>query len=277
MDTQDLKLLNELKVGIVGCGHLGQAIAQSLIAHGLNKESLLISYRGNPLTYQKLEANGLASCLTDNETLFKEAGIILIITRPQDVSELGGVAVSDKSIIVSCMAGVPIDVLNGIFKTEVYRMMFSGPDTISIEKGVAAAHPQNDLLEMLTHMLKLRYIRIGAEKDLDVFTAGVCLPAAILKLNNQDACSSAIEKIGSYFPLLAELYAWAASSLPDLKTGAEKDMYIERMCTKGGITEAIINSIQEGESLDAALIRGIDRSKEISSEISKTIANSEKK
>ena len=277
MDTQDLKLLNELKVGIVGCGHLGQAIAQSLIAHGLNKESLLISYRGNPLTYQKLEANGLASCLTDNETLFKEAGIILIITRPQDVSEFGGVAVSDKSIIVSCMAGVPIDVLNGIFKTEVYRMMFSGPDTISIEKGVAAAHPQNDLLEMLTHMLKLRYIRIGAEKDLDVFTAGVCLPAAILKLNNQDACSSAIEKIGSYFPLLAELYAWTASSLPDLKTGAEKDMYIERMCTKGGITEAIINSIQEGESLDAALIRGIDRSKEISSEISKTIANSEKK
>lgn len=277
LDNQDLDLLNKLKVGIVGCGHLGQAIAQSLIAHGLNKENLLISYRGNPLTYQKLESKGLAPCLTENKRLFMEAGIILIITKPQDIREFEGTVAAENSLIVSCMAGVSRNLLDSIFKTEVYRMMFSGPDTISSEKGVAAAYPRNVHLELLTGLLNLKYIQIDTENDLDVFTAGVCLPAAILKLKSPNDCSTAIERIGAEFPLLRELYAWATNSSPFLQNSAEADMYIERMCTKGGITEAIINSLQKGEALDAALLRGIQRAKEISAEIQQSIKSSDNK
>ncbi|MFB0920102.1 MAG: NAD(P)-binding domain-containing protein [Oscillospiraceae bacterium] len=273
----DLELLNRLKVGIVGCGHLGQAIAQSLIAHGLAKENLLISYRGNPLTYQKLEAKGLAPCLADNKRLFAEAGIILVITKPNDIPEFEGSFASDRSMIVSCMAGVPVELLNGIFKKEVYRMMFSGPDTISSEKGVAAAYPRHEYLEHLTSVLNLKYIQIDAEKDMDTFTAGVCLPAALLKLNNPDACSEAIGRVKTEFPLLSELYTWAASAVPDFRDNTETEQYIEKMTTKGGITEAIINSIQNGVTLDAALIMGIARTKEISFEIQRAIKSCEKK
>ena len=45
----DFEALNNLKIGIVGCGHLGQAIAQKLISGGLKKTNLLISYGGNLL------------------------------------------------------------------------------------------------------------------------------------------------------------------------------------------------------------------------------------
>lgn len=71
--SKNWELLNNLKVGIMGCGHLGQAIAQALVKQGLKKENLLISYGGNPLTYQKLEARGLSSCLTTNQKLFQES------------------------------------------------------------------------------------------------------------------------------------------------------------------------------------------------------------
>jgi pyrroline-5-carboxylate reductase len=42
---------NYIKIGIIGCGHLGQAILESLINHGFFKENIFISYKGNPSTY----------------------------------------------------------------------------------------------------------------------------------------------------------------------------------------------------------------------------------
>ena len=269
--SHDVELLNSLKVGIVGCGHLGQALAQSLLAHGLKKENLLLSYRGNPLTYQKLEAKGLAPCLTDNKNLFMEAGIILLITKPADISAFKGMASSEKSLIVSCMAGVPIELLSGIFEKNIYRMMFSGPDTLIAGNGIAAAYPRHEYLELLARFINLEYIQISAEKDMDTFTAGVCLPAAILKLRNPDACSEAMKIIGVEYPLLSELYAWAVEAAPDLQDDAETELYIEKMATKGGITEAIITSLQNGNTLDAALLKGIHRAEEISFEIQKQI------
>ncbi len=275
--NQDRELFNKLKVGIVGCGHLGQSIAQALSDHGLAKENLLISYRGNPLTYQRLEMKGLSSCLTENQRLFKEAGIILITVKPQDITGLDeSLAANNKSLLVSCMAGIPIKLLNKMFKTEVYRMMFSGPDTILAGIGVAAAYPQHEHLERLIRFLNLKYIQIGMEADLDVFTAGVCMPAAILKLENSNECAKAIGRMKSEFPLLSELYEWAVKALPDFQNSMEKDAYIQRMITKGGITEAIINSLQKGEPLDTALQEGITRTKEISVEIQESIMNSKK-
>ncbi|MEA4971883.1 Pyrroline-5-carboxylate reductase [bioreactor metagenome] len=274
MYKQDWKLLNRLKIGIVGCGHLGQAIAQSLVDHGLEKENLIISYRGNPLTYQQLELKGLSLCIADNQRLFTEAGIILITVKPQDTIELKKALADNKSLIVSCMAGIPIKQLNKIFNVEIYRMMFSGPDTVSSGRGVATVYPQHEHLKLLISLLNLRYIQIGSEDDLDIFTAGVCMPAAILRVDNPIECAKAIEKIETEYPLLLEIYKWAIAVLPEFLNSTEKNQYINRMITKGGITEEIITSLNRGETLDASLMNGIARTKEISVEIQKSIRNS---
>ncbi|MHB8064298.1 MAG: pyrroline-5-carboxylate reductase family protein [Ruminiclostridium sp.] len=221
---------------------------------------------------------GFSSCIAENQRLFKEAGIVLITVKPQDITGLDEtLTVNNKSLIVSCMAGVPIKLLNKMFKTEVYRMMFSGPDTILFGNGVATVYPQHEHLKRLISLLNLKCIQIGMEDDLDVFTAGVCLPAAILKLENSNEYSRAIGRIESEFPLLSELCEWAVKALPDFQNSMEKDAYIQRMITKGGVTEAIINSLQRGEPLDTSLQNGIARTKEISVEIQKSIMDSESK
>lgn len=266
-------LLNNLKVGVMGCGQLGQAIARSLVSQGLEKENLLISYKGNPLTQQKLEAQGLAPCLTTNQRLFQEAGLVLITLKPQDILELKETGVSGKALIVSCMAGVPIELLNRIVGTDVYRMMFSGPDTIVSRKGVAAMYPEHEHLKLLLRSINLTHIKTMTETDLNIFTAGVCMPAALLKVENSTECAKAVERIGMEYPLLSELYAWAIKALPHFHNSADKETYIERMITKGGVTDAIINSLTSGAPLDAALRRGIVRTKEISIEIQQSIVN----
>lgn len=268
---QDLELLNTLKVGIVGGGHLGQAIARSLVDNGLEKENLIISYSGNPGTCKKLETEGLSSCIGKNERIFQESGIILITVKPQDILELKGLQTNPKSLIASCMAGVPIKLLNKIFINDIYRMMLSGPDSILSGKGVAALCPEDEHLRLLIALMNLKYIRIGTEVELDVFTAGVCMPAAILNTESPSESAMAIKRIGAEYPLISELYEWAVNALPVFQNSVEKDAYIERMITKGGITDAIINSLKKGETFDISLRKGIARTKEISIEIQKSI------
>ena len=145
-------------------------------------------------------------------------------------------------------------------------MMVSGPDTIVSGKGVAAMYPEHEHLKLLLRCINLTPIRTTSENDLDIFTAGVCMPAAIVKAESLNRQQADIDKIGTEYPLLSELYKWAVTALPYFPNDADKEAYIERMITKGGITEAIINSLTNGASLDAALQRGIDRTKEISKE-----------
>jgi len=274
--SEEKELLTDTKVGIIGCGHLGQAVAQSLIGGGLQKRNLLISYRGKPQTYQRLEEQGLACCLATNERVFAEAEIVLLTIRPQDLSELRGIAVREKTVTVSCLAGVPLELLSGIFGKRVFRMMLSGPDTIVSGRGVAALYPENGQLKQLLELMGAKHIKTGTEADIDIFTVGVCLPAAILKGVNPDEQKKAIARTKSEYPMLAELYSWALNALPDFRSDAEKTAYISKMVTKGGVTEAITSSLGHGAALDDALKKGIERTKEISAEICRSIAGAVK-
>ena len=186
-----------LKIGIVGCGHLGQAIAHALIDRGFEIQNLYISYRANPSTYEKLKEQGLISCVSTNQEIFQKSDIILITIRPQDLTSLTDISITEKVLVVSCMAGVPTDLLNQLIGKNTYRMMFSGPDTIVSGKGVGAMYPEHNHLKMLLHFLNLRHIKTTTENDLDIYTTGVCMPAAIIKIDDSIQQQNAIEKIGT--------------------------------------------------------------------------------
>lgn len=273
MDETNRERINGMKIGIMGCGHLGQAIAQSLLRHGLEKKNLLISLRGNPQTRQKIEALGMASCLASNRRLFQESGIVFITIRPQDMLELKEDFEPGRALVVSCMAGVSIELLSRVFGMKVHRMMFSGPDTILNGQGVAAMYPEHEMVKSLLRAMELTYIQTMSENDLNTFTAGVCMPAALLKTDHPAQNKQAIERIGKEYPLLLALFAWASKALPCFDNGADKEAYINRMITKGGVTDAIVKSLAGGAPLDTALREGIARIREIAMEIQRSVIN----
>jgi pyrroline-5-carboxylate reductase len=266
-----LETLNHLKVGIIGGGHLGQAIAHALVGAGLEKGNLFISYGGSPSTYQKLQAAGLDSCLATNARAFEQAGIVLLTIKPKDIFALKGLALKGSGLVVSCMAGAPINLINGILETNVHRMMFSGPDTITAGVGVAAVYPEHADIEMLLHAMTVTMIKVMSEEALDILTAGVCMPAALLVAADPTAQQAAIERLAERYPMLLSLYTWALSVLPELNNDAEKSAYVQKMMTRGGVTEAIVGSLRQGDPLDDALIKGIARTKQIAAEIEQSI------
>lgn len=264
--------INNIKIGIIGCGHLGQAIAEALISHGFHKEDILISYKSNPSTYKKIAQLGLVSCISENKKIFNEANVIFIAIKPQDIMSLKEMTFSKNTLIVSCAAGLSIEILKSIFETNIFRMMLSGPDTIISEKGVAALYPYNKLICHILNEINLRIFEIFQESDMNIFTTGVCLPAALLYKKDQVGIEKAVNEIGANWAEFLSLYGWAKEVVPSFNKEIEKTQYISKMITKGGITEAIINSLKSDEEFITALRKGIARSNDISQEISNSIA-----
>jgi pyrroline-5-carboxylate reductase len=273
MSNHDLDIFNTIKIGIIWCGHLGQSILASLMNHGFHKDYLFISYKGNPSTYKKIEKLGFARCISENEKIFNEADVIFITTRPQDAISLKAIPISPNKLVVSCLAGLSVEILKKIFKTNICRMMLSGPDTIAAEKGVATIYPYNEVVACILNKMNLRIFEISNEKEIDIFTAGVCLPAALLQEDDAVKIKEAIHEIEKEWAAFLDLYEWAKRILPSFTTESEKVEYIARMITKGGVTETIIDSLKSVELFITALRKGINRSKDISLEIRNSILN----
>lgn len=257
----------KLKLGIVGAGHLGSALALALIQAGYTKERVMISCRGSASSCRRLEENGLCSCKAANEDIFHNAHLIFIAVKPADIGSLEGLTAQKGALIISCAAGMKLSRMNKMVYGDLCRVMFSGPDTILSGSGMAALYPAQRKIEPVLKKLGLRIYLMHRESDLDVFTAGVCMPAALSVTGTGETAAKGIEEIGKEYPLLKELYPWAKSVTPNFVSADEKERYLTKMSTKGGITEAIIQSLRGGEPLPKALQRGIERSKAISNMI----------
>ena len=254
--------------GIIGAGHLGLALAEMVLDSGFPRESLRISYGGRASTLEKIRNAGLEETLAGNEEICLSSDLIFIAVRPQSYKSLKGLPFNDRSLVVSCMAGVSTSSLRDELGIKVHRIMPSGPGTFKEKKGIVAAYHQSDLLPSFLSHIGMRVYELPDEEMMHYFTAGVCLPAALIAAEVRGIdIGSAIDALEKEYGDLREIYHWARDVLPELNSDEDKDRYIRNMSTKGGITEAIVSSIHSGGSFHDALRRGIARSRELSSRL----------
>ena len=155
--------------------------------------------------------------------------------------------------------------IRGLLGVDAVRMMPSGPDTIAEGKGIAAIYPHNQILSRILRELGLRVFELKEEEQIHIFTVGVCLPAAILALDDgKDAIEEACRCLSRVYPDFSEICSWARDVLPEFEREVDKRDYIRKMATRGGITEAVVKSLERGDDLLTALKQGIKRSRKIS-------------
>jgi pyrroline-5-carboxylate reductase len=262
--------LTKNTIGIIGCGHIGRTFAEQMVDHGFPRDALRVSYGGKASTLENIKCAGLAENITGNEEICQKSTITFIAVRPQAFEDLKGLSFNDQSLVVSCMAGISRASLKRAFGVDVCRIMPSGPDTIREKKGIVAVYPHNDLLVSVLSHTGLRVYEISDEEMMHFFTVGVCLPAALLAAEMLGlSAGHAIDAIVEDYPDFKEIHHWAKRALPALSSDLEREEYISRMSTKGGITEAIIDSLRSGSTFLDALRRGIEKSREISVSMSR--------
>ncbi|MGV8175504.1 MAG: pyrroline-5-carboxylate reductase family protein [Methanothrix sp.] len=258
-------LLSRESIGIIGCGHLGRALAYGLVSRGFPLDRLMLSRGKSESSLHRIIDVGLGDCLAENEEICRECDIIFISIRPQSLPELVGLAFPKDALVVSCMAGVSLQAIRRLLGVDAVRMMPSGPDTIEQKWGIAAIFPKDESLGRILRCLDIRVFELSEEEQMHVFTVGICLPAALLASDEcEDAREKACRSLSRVYPDFPMICSWARDVLPTFESEEDKRDYISRMATKGGITEAIVQGLRNDGDLLTALRQGITRSREIS-------------
>jgi Pyrroline-5-carboxylate reductase len=266
------RYLSQYSIGIIGCGHLGQTIGQTLLEHNFPRDNLRVSYGGRPETLANIKKAGLAGNVTSNAEICRYSNVIFISLKPQEFIELRGMVFSKQAMVVSCMAGIAAVTLRNLLGLEVFRIMPSSPGTICQSKGIVALYPDHDILKNILAEMGLSVYEISNEEMLHIFTAGVCLPAAILAARKFSLPSKeAVKTIGEEYPGFENIYEWAVQAVPVFGSEARQREYIGRMLTPGGVTEAIVNSLYAGDGFLAALRKGIARSRSLTEKANQLI------
>ncbi|VVB72331.1 Uncharacterised protein [uncultured archaeon] len=162
------------------------------------------------------------------------------------------------------MEGISSHTIKRHLGADAIRMMPSSPNTIQERRGIAAIYPHNDILSRVLAALEMQVYRLPAEDLMHAFTVGVCLPAALLAIGDDGEIRAAAIGLAEEYPDFPKICAWARDVLPKFERDEDRENYIRRTATKGGITEAIIESLSSGKGLYQSLRKGIDRSREIS-------------
>lgn len=263
-----------ITIGVVGFGHLGRSLCVPLVQNGFPKDRLCISHKGSAPTREAAMRLGLGDCLTDTESLVGRVDVTIIATRPQDALMLPVSAIKPGSLVISCMAGLPIDLLSVILGGGVRRMMCSGPDTILAGRGVAAMFPSDGATRKIMEMIGLSAMNVGSEEELDSFTVGICIPAILSNLHvPRSAVEEAMSAMEERYPVYAALRPWIMDTMRRHEAD-DKGACLENVSTKGGITEAMITSLRSGSTFKEALAKGMERGREMTSEIEYSFRNS---
>jgi pyrroline-5-carboxylate reductase len=267
MAARTLEFLGNDTIGIIGCGNLGRTIAEKLLEYGFPKDRLKVSFGGSSVTYERIKIAGLLENISSNEDLCRESSIIFIALRPQAFRRLEGLSFPKHALVVSCMAGVSLDTLRKVTGADVLRLMPSGPETIRTNRGIVAIYPHSDKLVKILSSIGLRVYELPSEEVMHMFTVGACLPAALITAQKMGIDTErAIGTLEQAYPDFREIYNWAKGVLPDSKYEGKMDEYVKKMSTKGGVTEAIIESLNSGGKFYDALLEGIEKSKALSTD-----------
>lgn len=251
--------LQDTEIGILGCGHLGRSLAQAFLRHGLPLARLRVSHGTSETTMAAIRAAGLADAVASNQDIAERCQAVFLAVRPQQAGSLGRLRFPRECLLVSCMAAISAKTLRALFARDVVRAMVSGPGTMRAGIAVAGVHPAEARATGLLREAGFTVFELAEEAGLQAFTVGVCLPAVLAETGNSPELTEAVSRIAEAFPLFARLFAWAQTALPAFATDGDRKAYVNAMCTKGGVTEAIVTELRRGAGALPALRAGFAR------------------
>ena len=267
-----MKNIHEMKIGMVGFGHLGSSIAEALVNGGFPKSNLMISYKGSQATIDRVSVLKLESCVRDTKHLMKNSDIVILAARPQNIREIAENYVRKDTLILSFMAALPLSALSSFFDCRISRAMCSGPETISGGRGICVLHHGADAARELVTLCGMREMQIRTEDEIDAFTAGICIPPILMNIKvDEMERKKALKNMALRWSVYRELSGWIEAELA-LSASQNDKKSLENVSTKGGVSEAMVSALLEGASFLSSVERGIERCAELRSELCKNLA-----
>lgn len=252
------------KIGIIGAGNIGCAIAKGLVAHGGKSPSdIFLSRKRSELLAEQRKAGFV---VTDNLSLVKECSFILLAVLPGQASEVihevRDELTSGGKILVSVVSAVSIQELNDWVGdgVDVVRIMpntaieFGASMTCIAGEGEESVKRVSDLFSPLGQTMIIKEQLMPAATIL-----AACGIAFFLRFIR--AVSQGGIQIGFHADEAGEIAAQTARGAAELllQTNNHPETEIDRVTTPMGCTISGLNEM-EHFGLSSAMIKGIVKS-----------------
>ena len=248
--------ITENKIGILGAGNIGQSLIIKLLEKDYPEDNIKLTYRGSIFTFEKIYDNNLVDMISDNSRIVEESDIIILSVPPQSFKQIGNFGLEEDKLVISFMAGIPVDdIKKQTGSANVVRIMPTGPDTILNSTAIAGVYPSDDKVCELLDLLDIEYHVLDDEDDMKYMTLIGCLPAVYSKYDYESSENKeAIDKLSHEFPLFEQLAYKAFLLVPE----DNKDEFIKKVSTPGGVTQKILFSLDNGKSMYDSFIIALD-------------------
>lgn len=150
------------KIGIIGCGNIGEAIVRGIINSGKIKSTQIIVSDIDPDRVESVVEKYNVAGTTSNTRVIENSEIIFLSVKPKDLEKTilpVKDAFNNKNIIISVLAGVKISKLKNLIpKATVVRIMPNTPVLVgegaigvSFEKDINSSKKE-ELIDILRSM-----------------------------------------------------------------------------------------------------------------------------
>lgn len=259
-----MKRFFDMKVGIIGLGHIGKALIAGWTRSGFPKASLLVNAKTEQsMKHVKNEYPGVR-VLPDKRELVSSSDVVVVAVRPGDAAEvLGEIGRCDCSgrTIVSLMAGVTFRDMKTMMGDDscgarIVRLMpnvgiSNGNGVIGIcyEDGTPGITFLEDLFGRLGKLV--RVTEDGLNDIIVCAGSGLAFAAYFIK-EYRNACARLLGDVSVSEDLTRHVFLNAMELTEDGQETLEG--LVGKICTRGGTTEAGVNALKESdlsEVLDA--------------------------
>lgn len=251
-----------MKIGFIGYGKMAEYMANGIQCTKEHK----ISIFDKSTDRQKLAISKNYIVANSINEIYK-SDIIILAVKPQNLTEIENTRLDKNTIVISLLAGVPIETIKIKFENaQVVRIMPNLP--ISQGLGVIAIHSKQQIASSVFKILQSLGITIEINEDkFDEFTAiSGSAPAYIFEFMKiyQEACKSyGFEKAKDIVisNMKGAIAMYENSSL-------DLDSLVDSVCSKGGTTIEAISHFRKNK-LDTIISDGIEKCRKRSKELSK--------
>ena len=245
-----------MNIGIIGLGHLGEALISGLIKSGTETTKLFVTARTDQSKDTIKQKYPDINVVSDKNELVSKVDVVIIVVKPQNAKdvfdELKETELSNK-IIVSLMAGITIsDMRKMLHDHNAEKCIVRIMPTISISQcngviGICYEWDASEIKEVSELFAKLGYLIYLSEDKLDDITvcaaSGLAFAAFMMK-EYVDACNRLFNDKTVSEEITKRIFE---NILTITKEGDQSlEGLIEKISTKGGTTEAGMEVIRNG-------------------------------
>jgi len=238
-----------MRIGIIGCGNMGEIFLKSIISAKISRiNSIIVSDKDNKkLEYIRKKYNIKT---VDNLELVKLVDIIIIAVKPQDIALLlkqisGGI--TSSNLVISIAAGIKLSFIQKFLKDKVPVIRIMPNVACLVKEGISAISKGEFVNSEHIKLAKKILSQSGAvieveEKFMDIITAisgsGPGYISYIVDSLIRESVEQGLDKTTATRLVLKTLIGTGQLLK---KTGMKPDELIKKVTSKGGTTEAALS------------------------------------